>query len=142
MKTDNTISMVSRLHEFADQYIVLQLRQRGVEDIAPSQGSILASLIQNKEMSLGEIATNVRRDRSTITTAVRKLEHLGYVNRKTNKEDKRSALVHLSKKGKSLAPVFMEISEQLFRQSYRGFRKEDREQFRTLLQRMLHNLTP
>lgn len=142
MVTDNTISLIGRVYEFANQFILEKLHMQGIDGIVPSHGAILVNLIRNKEMTLTNIAHTIRRDRSTVTTSIKKLEGLGYVQTFSNEADKRSTVVRLTAKGKKLIPAFEEISEALFAQTYRGFNRADREAFRALLQRILHNLVP
>ena len=140
MAMDNSAALISRIHESSNSFITEQLRARDIEGIVPSHGSILANLIKAKEMTLTDIAVAIRRDRSTVTTLVKKLQALGYVSTSKNKSDGRSTKVSLTQQGEDIIPAFTEISQQLFGRFYAGFTEAERSTFRALLVRVLQNL--
>lgn len=124
MGTDNTMSLISRIRANSYRYIVYQLKSRGHEGLAPSHGDILSLLIFYGEMTKKEIADRIHRDKSTVTTLIKKLEKLGYIDTKENAMDRRSSLVFLTQKGIDMKSDFLEISEQLFEIQYRGMDDE------------------
>jgi DNA-binding MarR family transcriptional regulator len=136
---EGIISTISTVREKANRYISLRLRKMGVEDIATPYGGIFASLFRNDQLTMGEIARNIRRDKSTVTVLVRKLADLGYVETSPSPNDARATFVRLSKKGKALEPVFSEISKKLRKRVYRGFKEEEKEMLATLLERARDN---
>jgi len=136
---EGIISTISTVREKANRYISQQLRKMGVEDIATPYGAIFASLFRNGQLTMGEIARNIRRDKSTVTVLVRKLVDLGYVETSPSPTDARAIFVRLSKKGKALEPVFSEVSKTLRKRVYRGFTEEEKETLATLLERIRDN---
>lgn len=65
MNTDNTISLIGKIREKADKFILKELEELGLKNIAPSHGDILSALFELHEATMTEIADAIHRDRST-----------------------------------------------------------------------------
>lgn len=139
MKYDNTINLISRIRELSGNVIVSELEKAGVAGIVPSHGDIIVTLIKHRELTMTEIAERIKRDRSTVTTLVKKLNKLGFTDTKKNELDQRSSLVFLTPKGRELENGFKEISEKLYSIQYEGVTDEEREVFRRVLVKMHDN---
>ncbi|TGA98014.1 MarR family transcriptional regulator [Sporolactobacillus shoreae] len=140
MKTDNTIHLISRIHEKANIFLIGKLRGLGMNELAPSHGDILAALFKRNEVTMTEIATLIHRDRSTVTQLVRKLERKGYVFSKENASDRRSSFVCLTEKGKSLEPFFKQVTKDLYTRAYSGMTDEEISRFQQLVGKIYHNM--
>ena len=136
---EGIISTIATVRERANRHISQQLRKMGVVDIATPYGGIFASLFRSDELTMGEIARNIRRDKSTVTVLIRKLVDLGYVETAPSATDARATFVRLSKKGRALEPVFSEISKNLRKRVYRGFTEEEKEMLATMLEKVRDN---
>ena len=77
MRYDNTINLISRIREVSNIFIVSELEKMGMKGIAPSHGGIIAILIEHRELTMTEIAEKINKDRSTVTTLVKKLNKIG-----------------------------------------------------------------
>ena len=86
-----------------------------------------------------EIANNIHRDRSTVTTLINKLINLGYVLSKKDPQDSRSNIIYLTEKGKSFEPYFNEISQSLYEIEYKGISVEEKEIFQSVLKKIYNN---
>jgi DNA-binding MarR family transcriptional regulator len=139
MKSDNTIYLISRIKEAASVFIVSELEKLGMKGIVPSHGDIIATLIKHEELTMTEIAKNINRDRSTVTTLIKKLNKIGVTTTKKNEEDQRSSLVYLTTKGKELEEGFRIISERLYDIQFEEVNKEEEENFRCVLEKMNNN---
>ena len=139
MKKDNTIYQIARIREKVNRFLLNELDQIGFSDLAPSHGDILATLYENKELTMTEIANNIHRDRSTVTTLVNKLIKLGYICSRKDPEDNRATIITLTEKGRQLEPGFREISQKLYDIEYRGISKEEKEVFRKVLNKIYDN---
>jgi MarR family transcriptional regulator, organic hydroperoxide resistance regulator len=137
--TEGIISTISTVREKANRYISQQLKKMGVEDIATPYGGIFMCLLSKSPLTMGEIARNIRRDKSTVTVLIRKLTDLGYVETSVSPKDARATFVRLSKKGKALEPVFSEISEKIRKRIYKGFTEEEKEMLAVLLEKVRDN---
>ncbi|MCY6483035.1 MarR family transcriptional regulator [Clostridium aestuarii] len=140
MKADNTIYLIGRIREKANNLIISELKQLGMREVVPSHGDILVTLFKYKELTMTKIANQIHRDRSTVTTLVNKLMKLGYVETKKNPEDSRSSLVYLTQKGKELESDFIRISNMIFEIEYKDINEEEKQVFRNVLKKIYDNL--
>lgn len=139
MKTDNTISIIGKIKDAANHIIVKELEARGYLGLAPSHGDILSLLIIKGEMTKTEIAQSINRERSTVTTLIKKLEKLEYIESRVNEEDARSIIVSLTEKGHQMKVDFIEISELLYQRQFKGMTKKQIETFRQGLLKVHQN---
>lgn len=139
MRTDNSIYLIGRIREKSHAFLLKELEQIGLKDIAPSHGDILATLLEHKELPMTEIANRIHRDRSTVTALVNKLMKLGYVSSRKDPEDNRTTFVFLTQKGKELENSFKEISEKLYEIEYQGVSEEEKVIFKKILERINDN---
>jgi MarR family transcriptional regulator, organic hydroperoxide resistance regulator len=137
--TEGIISTISTVRGKAYRYISQQLKKMGIEDIATPYGGIFMSLFSNNRLTMGEIARNIQRDKSTVTVLIRKLSDLGYVETSASPNDARATFVRLSKKGKALEPVFLEISKKVRKKIFKGFTEEEQEMLASLLEKARDN---
>jgi len=141
MKADNTVSIIGKIKDAANQLIVRELVKRGHEGLAPSHGEILSLLLFKGELTKTEIAASINRERSTVTTLIKKLEALDYIKSRVNEADARSTIVSLTEKGQLMKKDFIEISEILYERQYKGMTKGQIESFRRGLLKMHENFT-
>ncbi len=139
MRTDNTIYTIGRINEKANKFLLNKLALIGFRDLAPSHGDVLVTLFKHKELPMTEIANNIHRDRSTVTTLINKLINLGYVLSKKDPQDSRSNIIYLTEKGKSFEPYFNEISQSLYEIEYKGISVEEKEIFQSVLKKIYNN---
>lgn len=141
MKSSNKIiGLVSTIRDRANQQILHQLRSHGVLDVVPAHGGIFVTLFQNGEITMGQLAQAIDRDKSTVTTLVNKLEGLSYLEKRKDDSDGRVTLIRLTEKGQLLEPVFKEVSAYLLEKVYAGFTDLEQGILITLLDRIKTNL--
>ena len=139
MKTDHIIALVSKTREKSNAFILMKLKELGIEGLAPSHGDILVNLFRSSPLPMKELAGRIGRDKSTITALVNKLIKLGYVERQRDLSDSRVTLIGLTREGEGLKPDFEYVSAKLLATAFKGFLPEEREQLVRLLERMLNN---
>lgn len=139
MNTDNTISLIAKIREKADKFLLKEMEKLGLKNIAPSHGDILSALFKCQEATMTEIANTIHRDRSTVTALVNKLIRFEYVSSKKDLNDNRSSIIYLTEKGKELKLGFKEISEKLYMREYKGISDEEKVIFRDILQKIYNN---
>lgn len=140
MKTDNTFFLISKIKQLSVSLIEKELKRNDIKGISSSHGDIMHTLRVKKEVTMTDIANIIKRDRSTVTSLVSKLEKNGYVYQRKNELDSRSTLVGLTEKGKEICPDFDSISNTLFEVSKDGISEEDWEIFRSVLIKLYDNL--
>ena len=108
-----TLSLISKIHQKGNNYIIEQLNLRDAKGLAPSHGDILICLYQDGKMTMKDIEQKIRRTKPTVTVLVDKLEKSGFVKREVSESDSRSFNIVLTKKGEDFRPVFEKISKGL-----------------------------
>ena len=141
MELDNAASQISKCKELINQYIITALEEHGVVGIVTSHGEIILSLMRRDCLTMSELAALIRKDPSTVTTLVKKLHTFGYVTLTKCDNDKRSVRVSLTDKGKALESAFMQISNDLRMQMYKGVNADDKQVFKQVLHEIMQNLS-
>jgi DNA-binding MarR family transcriptional regulator len=127
MNEKNIISLISSVRDRANKFILDELSAKGIKDLAPSHGAILACLYKNGgKVKMNELAKSINRDKSTLTALVNKLHNLGYVKKSNDDCDKRVTYVSLTKRGDDIKDGFFEISKKLLDAVYCGFSDEEK----------------
>lgn len=132
----NLLSLISKIHEKGNRFIVEELNKNGAEGLVPSHGDILVCLYQNDKMTMKEIADKINRTRPTVTVLVDKLEKLGYLKREVSQEDSRYTYIVLTKKGQDFKPIFEKISKNLNNMLYENLSEEESDILENLLQKI------
>jgi len=120
-------------------YLMQELKKNGINDFYPSHGDIISVLYANGDMHMTELAHRIRRDRSTVTTLVKKMVKEGYVTTCEDEADRRFTIVSLTEKGRLLKPLFLKISEEMISKEYNGISRDEQEVFRVLLRKVFDN---
>ena len=132
----NLLSLISKIHEKGNRFIIEELKKNGAEGLVPSHGDILACLYEQEKMTMKDIADKIHRTRPTVTVLVDKLEKLGYLKREISQEDSRYTYIVLTKKGKDFKPVFVKISKDLNNMLYKNLSQEEADILENLLQKI------
>ena len=61
MDTKFIISLIGRIHEKANRFLVTELRRRNIDGIAPSHGDILGALLIYDQLQMKELAQFIHR---------------------------------------------------------------------------------
>lgn len=139
MHPNDVIAVIGTIRESSYRFIRRELENHGMAGLAPSHGAILSELLKGREMTMGELSERIDRDRSTVTTLVRKLAEHGYVTRTQDPSDARIVHIGLSPSGRALENDFRAISRKLISTTYGGFSQEETEELASLLGRISEN---
>lgn len=139
MRSEDIISLVSRIREFANTFITDEMNKYGVEGLAVSHGDIIFSLLNNEKLTMKEIAEKIEKDKSTVTALVNKLIKQGYIEKTKDILDNRVVFVTPTEKGKSLEPMFNKISEELISKVYEGISENEKEELLKTLIKIKNN---
>lgn len=131
------LSLISKIHEKGDKFIVQQLNANGIKELVPSHGDILAVLYQHKKLTMKEIAQKINRTKPTVTVLVNKLEKLGFVKREKSSEDSRLTYILTTQKGDEFKPVFEKISEDLNKMLYKNLSEQEANLLDSFLKKMM-----
>ena len=131
------LSLISKIHEKGNRFIIEELKNNGAEGLVPSHGDILVCLYKNSKMTMKDIANCIHRTKPTVTVLVDKLEKLGYLKREASNEDSRSTNIVLTQKGEDFQTTFEKISKDLNEMLYKNLSPEESELIEKLLRKVL-----
>lgn len=107
------IGLLLRLvYQQYSQDIDAALREAGFDDIRPSAANVFP-FVPPEGITVSELAELARVRKQTMAQAVDQLERTGYVERRPNPRDRRSQLVCLTKRGRSVPPVTHAAAERV-----------------------------
>lgn len=139
METRDVISLISRIREKVNRFIIQEMVKQGVDGIGTSHGDIIYALLHKHRLTMAELSTKIHKDKSTVTALVDKLVRLGLVMKERDQEDTRYVYVTLTGKGKELEPVFESVSSAMLKQFYRDITEEEQKTLLTILMKINHN---
>ncbi len=139
MKTSDVISMISRIRQKVNGFIISEVSRKGIEGIAVSHGDILYALFRKERMTMAEIAGKIGKDKSTVTALVGKLVNHGYVVKERDTEDSRVTYVVLTATGRELEPIFEEVSQKVLEVFYTNVSKEEQDELLRILSTIERN---
>ena len=137
---NNAIAMFSTIRDLANKLIINELAQRGYTDICSSHGEILYNLYKHNTLNMRDLANKIKRDKSTVTVLVKKLENIGYINRIKSKEDARMQILSLTSKADDFYPVFQKVSFILNTVAFKDFKEYEIEMLLDMLSRIIKNV--
>lgn len=139
MNTRDAISLISKIREQANRFIVSEMSKHGIADIVTSHGDIIYALFKKPRLTMAEIAEKIDRDKSTVTVLVDKLVRLGYVTKERDVADTRVVYVTLTHKGNELKPIFEVISGDILDVFYSGISEKEKEELIRILNKIYNN---
>ena len=98
-----TLKYVMRISEWIEDYIRRELIALNYPELVLSHCEILTFLKRKGAKTQGELARAIHRDKSTVSTLVRKLALLKLIEIEKNPSDGRSRIVNLTDSGRVLA---------------------------------------
>lgn len=116
-----------------------RFQQAGI-DITTEQWHILMSLWNRDGQYQYELANCQDKDRASITRLIDNMEKRNLVVRIPSKTDRRTKLVYLTSKGRSLQDVLMQLVDQTIAVAVKGIDNEQVEQTKSVLKAIRKNL--
>lgn len=108
--------------------------------IVTSHGDILYTLFRRERITMAELAEAIGKDKSTVTSLVKKLDDLGYVQKERSSTDARIVYVTLTEKGISLKPIFDQISDDIIKMFFKDIPESEQDELFRLLKKAYDNL--
>jgi MarR family transcriptional regulator, organic hydroperoxide resistance regulator len=132
--------LIAKVHQTAGRIFARMLRERRIET-NPALGRILFVLWEQGPLPIHELARRVSLGKSTLTSALDRLESQGHVVRVRSPEDRRQIFIELTTKDKAMHAVYDEVSREMTKLFYAGLAPAQIAEFERTLQRILDNLT-
>ncbi|GFZ31394.1 MarR family transcriptional regulator [Clostridium zeae] len=139
MNSKDIISLISKIRESANGFIIKEMEKYGVIGLGTSHGDIIFALLKNEKLTMKELAEKIDKDKSTVTALVDKLIKQGYVEKTRDTEDNRVVFVSLTSVGRELKPMFDLISKDLMTVVYKNISKDEEEDLFKILKKIKNN---
>lgn len=133
--------LIAKIHQVSGRIFAKILKEHGINQINPAQGRILFALWTKDELSISELAKKTQLSKSTLTSMLDRLERAGHITRVRPQKDRRTILLKLTEKDRSLQKVYNKVSEEMTSRFYKEFSYEEIDEFEGYLKRILANLT-
>lgn len=135
------IATIANINASSKKLIIDELEKHNLKGLSPSHGDILIELYLHEEgIVMNKITAAINKDKSTVTALVNKLEKLKLLEKFKNKNDSRSIMVKLTKKGFDTKKIVLDIiSPKLLNTTYKDFTKEEQEILCKLLDKIKNN---
>jgi len=109
--------------------------------VTPPQWGALSLLLVQDGVAIGTMSQSRGVDASAVTGIVTRLEQMGLVERRMNKEDRRVIKVHLTEEGLEVSKALATVVERFEHNLKNGFLDGEMERFLAHLQQLITNAT-
>lgn len=131
---------ITQIKQLQDRIFERLLLENGIE-ISGGQGRILFVLWKTDHLTISEISKKTSLAKNTVSVIVNGMVKKGIVERNTNPDNRRQAIVSLTEYAKSLQSNYEMVSQKMNVLFYQGFSAEEQQQFEQYLARILKTLT-
>ncbi len=132
--------LISRIKQAGTRIFDRMLAASGIDAFNGAQGRILYVLWQHEDISISSLSAKTSLANTTLTSMLDRMENSGLIVRKPDPTDRRSRLIALTEKAKTLQHDYELVSQQMNERYYIGFSESEIRQFEAYLQRVLENL--
>ena len=139
-KLENSFGYLINLSAQRLKYELHQTFQERGYDVTPEQWVVLNRLWEEDGLSQVELAERTFKDKPSTTRILNLLEKKKLVTRRPDENDGRVLRVHLTRSGWEIREKLVSCADAVLQKASRDFTKEEVNQFKLLLNRLLSNL--
>ncbi len=132
--------LINQIQKISSRKFNELLKEKNIDEFNGSQGVILYSLWNNKELTIKEIGKITGLAKTSLTSMLDRMEEKGLIRRKDNSEDKRSIKIMLTDKAKELEKDYNDISNKMSNIFYKNFSDKEIDEIEKYLERIISNL--
>jgi len=136
----NFLYAISKIRQNLFSFLEKEMADKKITDISPSDGDILFALDRQGPLSVQEIAALTVKDKSTVSSVIKKLEERGFVIRERSGDDSRYVIITLTEKGKKIKPLLWKISASMNEKMFKGLSDREKQQLFELMEKIYANL--
>lgn len=133
--------LISKIHQLSGRILARKLKEHQIDEINPAQGRIMFVLWRHDGISINDLAKKTSLGKSTLTSMLDRLEQSGYLKRIPSPKDRREILIQRTEKDKAFEETYVQISKDMSGLFYRGFSKNETDEFEHFLRRIFDNLS-
>jgi MarR family transcriptional regulator, organic hydroperoxide resistance regulator len=137
---DNFLYTLTKIRQLLFAFLEAEMAKNNIRDISPSHGHILFVLDRKGPLALKELARLAEKDKSTVSSVIKRLEESGYVVKVKGKDDGRSVKIRLTARAKKIRPLIWRISGEMNAKLFSGLNDKERAMLFDLLGRVCDNL--
>lgn len=123
-----------------DRELLYQNHASCCNGISLAQCHTLLEIEQNQKISVSELAENLSLDKSTISRTVDGLVNIGLIDRVIPKENRRKALLSLTKNGAQVCSTINCTNDAYIDNVLSDFSETEKEEFLRLLKKLTANM--
>ena len=131
---------VYKLSRSMTDFVQQQMIIKGIDDLHPTSGTLLLSLLEKDGQTLSELARLNHMKAPTITLVANRLEKKGWIRRERCLEDRRNVHVMLTGMGRKHAKIFAAIRRKTASLMASGLNGESIDQTNETLNRIISNV--
>ncbi|HOO70315.1 MAG TPA: MarR family transcriptional regulator [Spirochaetota bacterium] len=135
----NFLFALTRIRRKQFAFLESEMNKNNINDIPPSYGDVLFVLERKGPIPLLEIARYTGKDKSTVSSVVKRLEASGYVAKEKKGKDGRFIAVRLTAKAKKFKTAMMRISDEMNARMFAGFTEDEKARLFELLEKIHNN---
>lgn len=132
-------TLLSQVHQVSDRVWGKILRKHNMDNLSGTRGRVIFALWSKNGVPIKTLCEKTCLDKSTLTGMLNRMERDGYILRKRDDADKRSALIYLTGKEQDFLSQVEEVSDEINHIFYKGFSDEEIIQFENYMERILAN---
>ena len=136
---DNFLYTLTKIRQRLFAFLEAGLAGNNIRDVPPSWGHILFVLDRKGPLTLQELADGAEKDKSTVSSVIKRLEEGGYVVKEKGKGDGRFVRIRLTARAKRIKPLIWKISDAMNEQLFSGLNAAEKNRLFELLGRVCDN---
>jgi MarR family transcriptional regulator, organic hydroperoxide resistance regulator len=136
----NFLYALNKIRQRLFAFLEAELAKKNVHDIPPSYGDVLFVLERKGALTVQEIARYAVKDKSTVSSVVKRLEESGYVIKEKGGDDGRFVRIKPTGKAKRLRPVFRVISGDMNARLFKGLSAGEKITLFRLMEKVYKNI--
>ena len=141
MQKTNGGFLISKIKQVQGRVFAHILAQHGIDQLNGAQGRILHVLWNHDNIPISDLAKSTGLAKTTLTSMLDRLADTGYIQRQTDKKDRRKINIRLTDRAVSMKNQYQTVSQQMSDIFYKGFSNREIAEFESYLDRILTNLT-
>ncbi|BCG59804.1 MarR family winged helix-turn-helix transcriptional regulator [Paenibacillus sp. URB8-2] len=126
--------LISYIHRSQQKYLSRSLGEYGIG--GGGQYSFLKAILQSPGTTQEQLTCNLKFDKATTARSVKQLEEAGYIERRTDPDDRRSYLLYPTPKALEFHPVLQRFLDDSNAKMTRDLTDEEERQLILLLQKI------
>jgi MarR family transcriptional regulator, organic hydroperoxide resistance regulator len=133
MKTDCIFFQFAKAHQLGNRFLGQKVSALG---ITPVQAMILGFLGDEDKLTSIDLGKRTELDSATLTGLLDRLESAQIIERRGNPDDRRSILIHLTEKGRTIAAEAIKLVEEANHEFLADLTKTEKDNLHAIIRKL------